>query len=88
MIAGIGSERPLEHVLIEIGNAIADFWAPQEAVALVRMIIAESIRFPELGQSFFTSGRNPVRRALVGYLSPFNETQETVAKATLEWMNS
>jgi hypothetical protein len=34
MIAGIGSERPLEHVLIEIGNAIADFWAPQEAVAL------------------------------------------------------
>jgi hypothetical protein len=44
MIADIGSERPLEHVLIEIGNAIADFWAPQEAVAFARMIIAESIR--------------------------------------------
>jgi hypothetical protein len=50
MIAGIGSERPLEHVLIEIGNAIADFWAPQEAVAFARMIIAESIRFPNWGK--------------------------------------
>ncbi len=36
---------------MEIGTAVADFWAPEEAVAFARMIIAENIHFPELAQT-------------------------------------
>lgn len=64
-----------EQVLLEIGNAIANFWVPEEAVAFLRMIISESIRFPELAQSFFTSGRGPGRRAVIEYLSVLRDTK-------------
>jgi AcrR family transcriptional regulator len=75
IISRVGSERPFEHVLLEIGNAIAEFWAPDEAVAFARMIIAESISFPELGKTFFTSGRNPVRRAVVDYFISLHRSE-------------
>ncbi len=64
-----------EQALMEIGLAIADFWAPEEAVAFVRMIISESIHFPELAQSFFTSGQDPARRAVIAYLSVLRDTK-------------
>ena len=71
----IGTTRPPEHALVEIGLAIADFWAPEAAVAFVRMIISESIHFPELAQSFFTSGRDPARRAVMQYLGILRDTK-------------
>ncbi len=74
IVRRVGLNRPFEPVLVEMGNAIADFWAPSEAVAFARMIIAESIHFPELAQSFFASGRDPARRAVVEYLSALRDT--------------
>ena len=61
------SSRP-EKVLREIGDAIADFWAPDEAAAFLRLIIREGGRYPELAQSFFTFGRDPARRAVRDYM--------------------
>lgn len=60
--------RPPEVVLREIGRAIAAFWAPPEAVALLRLVIWESARFPELGESFLHNGRAPARRAVTRYV--------------------
>ncbi len=75
IISRVGTGCPCEEVLTEIGNAIADFWVPEEAVAFARMIIAESIQFPELARGFLVSGRDPARRAVVDYLSALRDTQ-------------
>lgn len=56
--------RPPEDVLFTIGRTIANFWAPPEAVAFMRLVIWESARFPELGESFLQSGHEPVRQAV------------------------
>lgn len=61
--------RPPEEVLYSIGRTIASFWSPPEAVAFVRLVIWESTRFPELGESFFDTGREPARRAVRDYVS-------------------
>ena len=61
------SRRP-EEVLREIGDAIADFWAPEEAAAFLRLIIREGGRNPELAESFFTSGRDPARSTVGDYM--------------------
>jgi AcrR family transcriptional regulator len=66
--------RP-EQALVEIGYAIAEFWAPEEAVAFMRMIISEGPRFPELVQSFITFGRGPARLAVADFLRSLNKTK-------------
>lgn len=60
--------RPPEDVLYEIGRTIADFWAPPEAVAFLRLVIWESPRFPELAESFMHTGREPARSAVKRYV--------------------
>ena len=69
IVSRTGSERPAEEALLEIGSTIAEFWVPEETVAFLRMVISESIHFPELAESFFTFGRGSARRAIVEYLS-------------------
>jgi AcrR family transcriptional regulator len=64
IIDATSAVRPPEEVLYTIGRTIASFWAPPEAVAFTRLVIWESSRFPELGESFFTNGREPARRAV------------------------
>jgi len=59
---------PVEEVLFGIGRAIADFWAPPEAVAFLRLVYWESPRFPELGQGLMDRGRSPARLAVNRYV--------------------
>lgn len=54
--------------LARLGHAIADFWAPPIAVALLRMVITESGSFPDLTKRFMAAGKEPAMRALVDYL--------------------
>ena len=75
IISRTGPERNPEEALVEIGNAIAEFWVPEQAVAFLRMVIAESMHFPELAESFFTFGQGSARRAVTGYLSMLRETR-------------
>jgi AcrR family transcriptional regulator len=70
-----GSARSPEQALCEIGNTIADFWVPEDAIAFARMIISEGGRFPELTQGFATFGRGPVRRAVSDYLRSLHESR-------------
>ncbi len=69
-----GSCRP-EEVLREIGDAIADFWAPEEAAAFLRLIVREGSRYPELAESFFTFGRDPARSAVNDYMGRLAENK-------------
>lgn len=68
IIDPVAETRPPDEVLFTIGRTIASFWAPSEAVAFMRLVIWESPRFPELGQSFLQSGRDPARRAVNEYV--------------------
>jgi AcrR family transcriptional regulator len=68
IIEATAQVRPPEEVLFSIGRTIASFWAPPEAVAFMRLVIWESPRFPELGESFFHNGREPARRAVNEYV--------------------
>jgi AcrR family transcriptional regulator len=61
-------ESPAE-VLYAIGRTIVGFWAPPEAVALLRLLIWESERFPELGEDFLDKGRGPARHAVQQYVA-------------------
>ena len=67
-------DRRPEQILRELGQAIASFWAPADAVAFLHMIVSESKRFPELAESFFKSGRGIPRRALADYLRLLDAT--------------
>ncbi|BBZ28905.1 hypothetical protein MMAD_32000 [Mycolicibacterium madagascariense] len=62
------SSTPPEEVLYSIGRTIANFWAPPEAVAFMRLVMWESSKFPELGESFLDNGRDPARRRVTEYV--------------------
>ena len=68
IIAATAAVSPPQEVLYSIGRTIASFWAPPEAVAFMRLVIWESSRFPELGESFFDNGRGPARGAVNEYI--------------------
>lgn len=57
-----------ERGLTLVGQAVAEFWAPPETVALLRMVIAEGTIFPDLAQRFMAAGKEPAMKALVAYL--------------------
>lgn len=54
--------------LTRLGRAVADFWTPPEAIALLRMVIAEGPRFPKLIEMFFAKGKAPAMNAVAAYL--------------------
>jgi len=68
IIAATAEVTPPEEVMYSIGRTIASFWAPPDAVAFMRLVIWESSRFPEVGESFFENGREPARRAVTEYV--------------------
>ena len=76
VIEATAQVRPPEDVLFSIGRTIANFWAPPEAVAFMRLVIWESARFPELGESFMQSGHEPVRQAVNRFVQQLSRERE------------
>ncbi|MGW7533302.1 TetR/AcrR family transcriptional regulator [Amycolatopsis sp. NPDC054798] len=62
--------------LTRMGLAISDFWAPPEAVAMVRLVISESRRFPQLAEDYLSLGKLPALSALIEYLGEWNRRGE------------
>ena len=54
--------------LLRLGHAVAEFWVPAEAVAFLRMVIAEGPRFPALTKTFLERGKVPAMAAVADYL--------------------
>src|SRR5258707_104295 len=48
--------RGIETALRMIGARILRFFVRQRSLAIHRLVIAESVRFPELGQAFYENG--------------------------------
>jgi AcrR family transcriptional regulator len=48
-----------------LAAAIVKFWMDSDAIAFLRLVVAEGDRFPHLAPTFFDSGKQPVFRALV-----------------------
>lgn len=55
--------------LTRLGLAVSDFWIPPEAVAFLRMVIAEGTRFPSLMKTFVEKGKAPAMDAVADYLA-------------------
>lgn len=48
---------------------LARHWDQPDVIALLRLIIAEAPRFPELSQAYFAAGKEPAVRGLSAYFS-------------------
>ncbi|WP_208446915.1 TetR/AcrR family transcriptional regulator [Burkholderia gladioli] len=59
--------------LTRLGRAVSDFWIPAEAVAFLRMVIAEGPRFPGLTKTFFEKGKAPAMDAVATYLDALSK---------------
>ena len=59
--------------LTRLGRAVSDFWIPPEAVAFLRMVIAEGPRFPGLTKTFFEKGKAPAMDAVAAYLESLSK---------------
>ncbi|WP_230426457.1 TetR/AcrR family transcriptional regulator [Paragemmobacter aquarius] len=65
----IDDTAPVAEVLRVAGTRIVRFGQSEFGQRMFRMCVAESDRFPALGQEFYHSGPLMVRQRLVGYLS-------------------
>ena len=73
IVKGITAGSSPEQGLLLIGSSIVNFWVPDESIAFLRMMIAESVQFPELGKAFVDTGRNPARQAIAEYLRKLHQ---------------
>jgi len=69
----IGSDAPIEQVLHEAAQRIVRFFLSDFGRQVYRICVAESYRFPELGQRFYASGPAMVRDRLSAVLTPYVE---------------
>jgi TetR/AcrR family transcriptional regulator, mexJK operon transcriptional repressor len=66
------SELPLEQALNALGRTFLDLILDEQALALHRLIVAESVRFPRLGRVWFAAGPESAYGAVEAY---FEEQQ-------------
>lgn len=67
----IGTDAPIEVVLREAASRIVRFFLSAFGQQVFRICVAESYRFPELGQRFYESGPQLVRERMTKVLTPY-----------------
>lgn len=65
----IASWDQLRAALIRYGQRMLGFFLEPDSLAIYRIVMAESARFPELGQAFYDNGPMRVRSALGSWLT-------------------
>lgn len=68
-MAGIAGPDDLRTALIRFGQRMIRFFLEPDTLAIHRIVIAESARFPELGQAFYDNGPVRVRASLALWLA-------------------
>jgi AcrR family transcriptional regulator len=81
---------PVSDALYRLGRRFLDLVLSPEALAVFRLVIAETPRFPELGRAFYQAGPERTLAALAGYLDRASQRGELViadphAAAELLW---
>jgi len=74
-------EGPLDQVLFTAASTMARFFMSKLGRQTYRMAVAESERFPEVGQAFYFGGPTIARNALIEYL------EKQIAAGTLQIEN-
>ena len=64
-----GADVDVEKTLYGIGHNIVDFVTSPLAQRVFRICVAESDRFPELGQEFYETGPRQAKKLMAEYLS-------------------
>ncbi|MCK0150284.1 TetR/AcrR family transcriptional regulator [Marivita sp. S6314] len=67
-IESIDASRPPAEILSLVAHQFLDFIYSEMGQRIFRICVAESDRFPQLGQEFYHSGPMTMRTALVNYL--------------------
>lgn len=65
-------DSPPEVTLTRVGRAFLDLLLAPESLPLYRAVVAEAVRFPELGQVFYQMGPEPTAATLAAYLDAQN----------------
>ena len=77
-IAQVQVEGPVSVALFNAASTMARFFMSELGRQTYRIAVAESERFPEIGQAFYNAGPTIARTALVDYLHSRIETGELV----------
>ena len=64
----------VENNLTQIASSAVDLIYAEDALAIYRLVVAESPEFPELGQLFYASGPQAALTQLENYFQRLNET--------------
>lgn len=72
----ISTDAPVETALREAASRIVRFFLSDFGQQVFRICVAESYRFPELGQRFYDSGPALMRERLTKILTPYVERGE------------
>jgi TetR/AcrR family transcriptional repressor of mexJK operon len=65
--------RPVDEALRELGWKFLNLVLASDALALYRTVLAESVRFPELGQAFYNAGPRRAHVRLANWLQKESE---------------
>ena len=76
ILAETSDEDPLEDVLLEIATRFVSFITSEFGQRIFRICVAESDRFPELGQAFYESGPMLMRGHMIEMLQCAQEMGE------------
>ena len=68
-----GGETDLRTALIDFAGKLLRFLLEDRALAIHRVVMSESVRFPELGRAFYDNGPGQFRRLFGGWLTAQSE---------------
>ena len=76
ILSETSDDDPLEEVLLQIANRFVEFITSDFGQRVFRICVAESDRFPELGQAFYESGPMLMRGHMIELLHAAQERGE------------
>lgn len=68
-MAGEILQKPVPDAIYAIARSFVEFFLTGFALRMFRLCVAESVRFPELGQAFYESGPKNSQDQIIAYLN-------------------
>ena len=70
-------DQPIEETLTTFGHIFLSYIFDPEVLAMLRILIGQADKFPEIGESFYDQGPVMTQKMLITYFEHTNETGET-----------
>ncbi len=78
ILSTVDPQKPAREVLTVVATQLTGFLTSEFAQQVFRICVAESDRFPELGQAFYAAGPENGQRQLCGYLQKAVDAGELI----------